>query len=91
MLELEHRRSNFEIIAEILRLGEASKTEIMYAVNLSYAQLERYLNHLIRLRLLDKVYIDGQSLRYRVTTKGLGLLREIDAALVLLDVTKSRV
>lgn len=36
MLKLERRRSRIEVIADMLRLGDAGKTEIMYAVNLSY-------------------------------------------------------
>ena len=43
------RRSNIEIIGEMLRLGEngAGKTELMYGVNMSYTQIQKYLSFLI--------------------------------------------
>ena len=41
------RRSNIEIIADILRMGQASKTQIMYRVGMSYAQLQKYLDYLV--------------------------------------------
>jgi predicted transcriptional regulator len=41
---MERRRSSVEVIADILRLGQAGKTEIMYSANMSYFQLQKYLN-----------------------------------------------
>ena len=38
-MEMNRRRSNVEVIADILRLGDAGKTEIMYSANMSYRQL----------------------------------------------------
>jgi|TARA_B100001971_G_C17817765_1_gene347380 predicted transcriptional regulator len=38
-MKLNNSRSNFEKIANMLRLGEAGKTEIMYSANMSYFQL----------------------------------------------------
>tara|TARA_Y100000310_G_scaffold185077_1_gene185167 strand:+ start:312 stop:488 length:177 start_codon:yes stop_codon:yes gene_type:complete len=35
-MKLNNRRSNFEITADMLRLGEAGKTGIMYSANMSY-------------------------------------------------------
>jgi len=54
MLKLEHRRSSVEVISDILRLGEAGKTEIIYSVSMSYSQLQKYLNLLLELKLVDK-------------------------------------
>ena len=85
MLTLEHRRSNIEVIADILRLGEAGKTEIMYTVKMSHNQLQRYLNLLIALKLLDKRTGTNQALTYRVTSKGFKLLRDIDNMLEILE------
>ena len=51
-LQLRDRRSTIEIIADILRLlrlGEAGKTEIMYTVNMSYDQRQKYLRKLLKL------------------------------------------
>ena len=83
MLKLEHRRSDIEVIADILREGEGSKTEIMYDVGLSYYQLERYMRRLLELRLIHKKR-SGQNLNYKITRKGQHLLEEIDVLLTML-------
>ncbi len=77
-MKLNNRRSNLEIIADMLRLGEAGKTEIMYSANMSYFQLQKYLNFLLQLKLIDKVTVGNPIVTYRVTRKGLRLLRNID-------------
>ena len=82
---MERRRSSIEVIADMLRLGEASKTEIMYSANMSYFQLQKYLDFLLRLRLIDKVTMGNPSITYRVTRKGLRLLRNIDSILGILE------
>ena len=85
MLKLERRRSSIEVIAGILRLGEASKPQIMYAVNLSYQQLQKHLNLLLKLKLVDEAMVRNQSVTYRATAKGLRLLRTIDDVLEMLE------
>ena len=84
-MKLEHRRSNIEVIADMLRLGEAGKTEIMYSANMSYAQLQKYLKFLLELELIDKVAVGNPVITYRVTEKGLRLLRSIDSILETLE------
>ena len=82
---MERRRSSIEVIADILRLGEAGKTEIMYSANMSYFQLQKYLSFLIKLELIDKVMVGNPVITYRVTRKGLRLLRNIDSILEVLN------
>jgi predicted transcriptional regulator len=82
---MERRRSNVEVIADILRLGEAGKTEIMYSANMSYFQLQKYLHYLLQLGLIDKVTVGNPTITYRVTRKGLTLLKNIDSILQLLE------
>ncbi len=82
---MERRRSNIQVIADILRLGEAGKTEIMYSANMSYFQLQKYLNFLLQLKLIDKVTVGNPIVTYRVTRKGLRLLRNIDNILEMLE------
>ncbi len=82
---MERRRSNIEIIADMLRLGEAGKTEIMYSANMSYFQLQKYLGFLLQLGLIDKVAVGNPIVTYRVTKKGLRLLRNIDSILEMLE------
>ena len=82
---MEHRRSSIEVIADMLRLGEAGKTEIMYSANMSYFQLQKYLKFLLELRLIDNVMVGNPVVTYRVTRKGLRLLRDIDNILEVLE------
>ncbi|MFC1979320.1 winged helix-turn-helix domain-containing protein [Chloroflexota bacterium] len=82
---MNNRRSNIEVIADMLRLGEAGKTEIMYSANMSYAQLQKYLRFLLELELIDKVTVGNPMVTYRVTKKGLRLLKSIDYILQVLE------
>ena len=84
-MKMLQRRSNIQVIADILRLGEAGKTEIMYSANMSYFQLQKYLNFLLQLKLIDKVTVGNPIVTYRVTRKGLRLLRNIDNILQTLN------
>jgi len=69
----------------MLRLGEAGKTEIMYSANMSYFQLQKYLKFLLELKLIDRVTVGNPVVTYRVTRKGLKLLRHIDDILEILE------
>jgi len=84
-VRLERRRSSIEVIADMLRLGEAGKTEIMYSANMSYFQLQKYLNFLLEMKLIDKVALGNPSVTYRVTKKGHKLLKSIDSILEMLE------
>ncbi len=85
MNTIGRRRSSIEVIADMLRLGEAGKTEIMYSANMSYFQLQKYLNFLLQLKLIDKVTVGNPVVTYRVTRKGLRLLKSIDSILEVLE------
>ena len=83
------RRSNIEIIAEILRLGQsnAGKTRIMYIVNMSHLQLEKYINFLEEGEFLQRTQSERSaagSTKYHTTAKGKRLLRDIDKLSALL-------
>jgi len=84
-MRIERRRSSIEVIADMLRLGEAGKTEIMYSANMSYFQLQKYLNFLLQLELINKVTVGNPIVTYRVTRKGLRLLKNIDSILEVLE------
>lgn len=85
---MNKRRSNIEIIAEMLRAGQngAGKTELMYTVNMSYAQLQKYLKYLLSNGLIHKVEVGNPSVRYHVTDKGSELLQSITAVMDILDI-----
>ena len=79
-----NRRANIQIIADILRLEEAGKTEIMYSVNMSYNQLEKYLDFLLEGGFLRKT--NGRHITvYQTTSKGKKLLQKIDKLVALLE------
>ena len=82
---MNNSRPNIEVIADMLRLGEAGKTEIMYSANMSYFQLQKYLKFLTQRGLIDRVVVGNPKITYKVTEKGLGLLENIDSILGMLE------
>ncbi len=84
---MSRRRSNIEIISDMLRVGEngAGKTEIMYSANMSYSQLQKYLSFLISHGFIDRLEVGNPVVTYRVTGRGLALLRSIDTVLEALE------
>jgi predicted transcriptional regulator len=87
MVRVSRRRSNIEIIADMLRVGEngAGKTEIMYSANMSYTQIQKYLGFLLSHGFIDRIEIGNPVVTYQVTDKGLGLLRNIEGIIEVLD------
>ena len=85
-ISVGQRRSNIEIIADMLRVGEngAGKTEIMYSANMSYSQIQKYLDYLMGQGFIDKLQLGGQGVFYQVTDSGLKLLRVIDNLIEML-------
>ncbi|MDP2730884.1 MAG: winged helix-turn-helix domain-containing protein [Dehalococcoidales bacterium] len=83
---MNKRRSNIEIIADMLRVGEngAGKTEIMYSANMSYYQIQKYLSFLVKHRFIDKIEVGNPSVKYQVTKLGSKLLKNIDSVTELL-------
>jgi len=76
------RRVRHDIIIEILETvkGGELKTHIMNKVNLSYNQLEYYLDS-----LLSKKFIRKEGKFYRTTEKGLAV---IEACKICLELTE---
>ena len=79
------RRSNIEIIADILRMGKASKTQIMYRVSMSYAQLQKYLDYLMDRGFLSWSMQGYRGGTYSVTGEGELLLESIEKIEELLN------
>lgn len=84
---MKHRRSNIEIIADMLKVGEngAGKTEIMYSANMSYYQLQKYLGFLLAHGFIDRLVAKNSHFNYRVTEKGSKLLKSIENVLEVLE------
>ena len=87
---VSRRRSNIEIIADMLRVGEngAGKTEIMYSANMSYSQIQRYLDYLVNQGFISRVNMDNTMVAYQVTDSGLKLLKAIDTLMEMLGPNK---
>ena len=81
------RRSSIQIIADMLRVGEngAGKTEIMYTANMSYSQIQRYLDYLMGQGFINRVDMDNTMVAYRVTDSGFKLLKAIDTLMEMLE------
>ena len=73
------RRDRLYIIAEVLAIAKdgSLKTQIMYRANLSFAQLNEYLNFLIKRELL-KVNADNKRTFYKTTSKGVKYLENYE-------------
>jgi len=73
------RRDRLYIIAEILVIARdrSLKTQIMYRANLSFAQLNEYLNFLIRRELLKRNMENGKTF-YKTTAKGVKYLENYE-------------
>jgi predicted transcriptional regulator len=84
---ISRRRSDIKIIADMLRVGEkgAGKTEIMYTANMSYSQIQKYLDYLVNQGFVHKVDMDNTMIAYRVTESGLKLLKAIDNLVAMLE------
>ena len=85
-VSVSQRRSNIEIIADMLRIGEngAGKSEIMYSANMSYHQIQKYLDYLVNQGFINKVNLDNSLTAYQVTDSGLKLLKAIDTLMEML-------
>src|SRR4030042_2128384 len=79
------RRDKLYIVAEILEIakGGTLKTQVMYRANLSFTQLNDYLEFMLKISLLEKVEVNDKAI-YRATEQGLDFLqryREINELL----------
>jgi predicted transcriptional regulator len=79
------RRDRLVIMAEIIGLAKKgiSKTHIMFKANLSFRQLNQYIELLSNTALLEKVFIN-EKVVYRATEKGLEFLGKQQEAIDLL-------
>ena len=83
---VNNRRSEFEIISDILTLSMngAKTTEILYHGYISYTQLKKYIPFLVEKEILVEIQVpngNGNSRIYKTTEKGHEFLRHINKAL----------
>jgi predicted transcriptional regulator len=80
------RRDKLGIISEILEIAKDGtlKTQIMYRANLSFAQLNEYLDYMRKTRLLEKLDINHKEV-YIATDKGLDFFQKHAVLTKMLD------
>ena len=71
------RRDKLGIIAEILEIakGGTLKTQIMYKANLSFAQLNEYIDYMLKTSLLEKLDVNRKEV-YVATDKGIDFIQK---------------
>lgn len=72
------RRSELEIIRDILRMDEGRTTSLRYTVNLSHSQMQRYLSFLERSGLIELGRQGSRTLSFQVTEKGRLALQRVE-------------
>lgn len=79
------RRDRLVIMAEIIGISKkgCSKTHIMFKANLSFSQLNQYIEVLSNTALLEKSTIGGKAVYY-ATLKGLEFLEKQQQAIDML-------
>jgi len=84
--ESKRRRDRLYIIAEILEIAREGvlKTQVMYRANLSFSQLNEYLNLLVQIGLLEEIKRNGRKM-YKTTRKGLNYLERYKEIVQLLN------
>ncbi len=78
------RRSDLEIIRDILKTDPGGPTQLRYNANLSYPQLQRYLAFLEQSNLVDMERQGPQVINVQVTDKGRRVLRLLDGLFLTL-------
>lgn len=78
-------RSSLDIISTVLKIvltPEATKTKVMYGSSLSYNQTVEYLDLLLSKEIIE---FDDETHYYRITEKGIDLLRKSNELLSMIS------
>lgn len=80
------RRDKLGIIAQILEIAKDGtlKTQVMYKANLSFVQLNEYLEYMLKTGLLEKLEINKKEV-YVATEKGSEFLQKHTALAIMLE------
>jgi predicted transcriptional regulator len=85
------RRDKIVIMAEIINLAKKgiSKTHIMFKANLSFSQLNQYIESLSNAGLIEKTAINGKVV-YKSTPKGLNFYQSEQQIIALMQKESDR-
>lgn len=80
-MRVNRRRSDLEIIAQMLRVSEngLGKTRIMYGANMSYSQIQKYLGYLLEEGYIEEIKLGNPAVYYKVSDSGMKLLKLIES------------
>jgi predicted transcriptional regulator len=82
----QHRRDKLIILMEIIKIAkeETSKTRIMFKANLSYTQLNGYIDFLLHHNLIEKI-VGKNKIAYRATYKGLDFYEKQETVIAMFN------
>ena len=85
------KHSDIEAIGDMLRAGEngSGRAEVVYTADMSYPQIQKYLDYLMNEGFVNKVNLDDTKVVYQVTESGLKLLKAIDNLIAMLESTEA--
>ena len=68
-----------DVMAEMLRVAAhpTSRTQFLYAANLSYEQAKKYCDLLLECGMLIKISVEGSGEKFVTTTNGQGFLNQM--------------
>ena len=80
------RRCRLDIIADILDTsrGRVKKTHLMYKCSMSFTQMKRYLDAILRAKLLI-VENDGPDILFKISRKGRSFLKSYNSLKALIE------
>ena len=93
-IDMSIRRSKLDIVLSVLSAvkdGVDKPTRIMYAANLSWKPNQSILSSLVQQGLLKEIKNTGSKRskkRYKITEKGLNIIRYFEGAQDLIDLAK---
>lgn len=85
-MSVGNRRSELEIIRDILSMGNGRTTLLRYSVNLSHAQMQKYLGFLEKSGLIEMERHGTRALTFAVTPKGRQALTQMDQLFELVGI-----
>lgn len=73
-----NRRSELDIVQEILKMASGTTAQLRYKVNLSHAQMMKYLRFLEGSNLIDLEITGTRPLSFQITHKGRTVLAQLE-------------
>ena len=86
-MSVGERRSDLEIIRDILKLDQGGPTQIRFSATLSYQQIQRYLAFMEQRELIEMERRGTHVVNIKVTARGRHLLELLDGVFATLELT----